>query len=94
MIAYHSPLLLVFRKLADGFIDFFTKKIDKIMVNLIPTHLNQTDAKYIEKNLPTDRQCNTFRMVTEKDVKATITNAPPKNTVNSTQSKQHYSDKG
>ena len=48
------------------------------MVNLIPTHPNQTDAKYIEKNLLTDRQFNTFRMVTEKDVKVTITNAPPK----------------
>ena len=48
------------------------------MVNLIPTHLNQTDAKYIEKNLLTDRQFNTFRMVTEKDVKVTVTNAPPK----------------
>ena len=49
------------QKLADGFIDFFTEKIDKIMVNLIPTHPNQTDAKYIEKNLLTDRQFNTFR---------------------------------
>ena len=66
------------QKLADGFIDFFTEKIDKIMVNLTPTHLNQTDAKYIEKNLLTDRQFNTFRMVTEKDVKVTTTNAPPK----------------
>ena len=46
------------------------------MVNLIPTHPNQTDAKYIEKNLLTDRQFNTFRMVKEKDVKVTITNAP------------------
>ena len=48
------------------------------MVNPIPTHLNQTDAKYIEKNLLTDRQFKTFRMVTGKDVKVTITNAPPK----------------
>ena len=48
------------------------------MVILIPTHLNQKDAKYIEKNLLIDRQFNTFRMVTEKDVKVTITNAPPK----------------
>ena len=64
--------------LPDGFLDFFTKKIDKIMVNLKPTHPNQTDAKYIEKNLLTDRQFNTFRIVTEKDVKVTITNAPPK----------------
>ena len=66
------------QKLAHGFIDFFTEIIDKIKVNLIPTHLNQTDAKYIEKNLLTDRQFNTFRMVTEKDVKVTITNAPLK----------------
>ena len=48
------------------------------MVNLIPTHLNQTEAKYIERNLLTHRQFNTFRMVTEKDVQVTITNAPPK----------------
>ena len=48
------------------------------MVNLISTHLNQTDAKYIEKNLHTDWEFNIFRMVTEKDVKVTITNAPPK----------------
>ena len=48
------------------------------MVNLIPTHLNQTGTKYIENNLLTDRQFNTFRMGTEKDVKVTITNAPLK----------------
>ena len=48
------------------------------MVNLIPTYPNQTNTKYIEKNLLTDRQLNTFRMVTEKDIKVTIMNAPPK----------------
>ena len=48
------------------------------MVNLIPTHLNQKDSKYIEKNLLTSRQFNTFRTVTEEDVKVTITNAPLK----------------
>ena len=48
------------------------------MVNLIPTHPNQTDAKYTKKNLLTDRQFNTFSMVIEKDVKVTITHAPPK----------------
>ena len=69
------PLSTSVQKLVDGFIDFFTDKIDKITVNLIPTHLTQTDAKYIEKNLLTDRQFNTFKTVTEKDVKVTITNA-------------------
>ena len=58
--------------------DFFTEKIDKIMVNLIPTHPNKTDAKYIEKNLLTNGQFNTFRTMTEEDVKVTITNAPLK----------------
>ena len=66
------------QKLANGFIDFFTEKMYKIMVNLIPTHPNQTDAKYSEKSLLTDRQFNTFRMVTEKDVKVPITNVPPR----------------
>ena len=46
MIASHPPTTSV-QKLADGFIDFFTEKIDKIMLNLIPTHPNQTDEKYI-----------------------------------------------
>ena len=77
MIAYQTPITSV-QKLADGFMDFFMEKIDKIMVNLIPNHLNQMDAKYIENNLLTNRQFNTFRTVTEEDVKVTITNAPPK----------------
>ena len=63
------------------------------MVNLIPTHPNQTDAKYIERNLLTDKQFKTFRMVTEKDVKETITNAPPKHCELDPNPKQHYSDK-
>ena len=66
------------QKLADGFIGIFTEKIDKIMVNLIPTHPNQKDAKHIEKNSLTNRQFNTFRTVKEEDVKVTITNVPLK----------------
>ena len=49
------------------------------MVNLIPIHPDQTDLKYIEKNLCTSRQFNTFRTVTEEDVKAAIRDAPLKN---------------
>ena len=45
---------------------------------MIPSHPNQTDSKYIGKNLLTNRQFNTFRTVTEEDVKVTITNGPPK----------------
>ena len=48
------------------------------MVNLIPIHPNQTDAKYVEKNLLTNRQFNTFKTVMEEDVEVTITNAPLK----------------
>ena len=76
------PPLTNVQKLAGGFIDFFTEKIDKIMVNLIPTHPNQTDAKYIQKNLLTDRQFNTFKTMTEEDVKVK-SQMPHQNTVNS-----------
>ena len=48
------------------------------MVNLIPTHPHQTDSNYIEKNLLTGREFNTFRTVAEEDVKAAIREAPPK----------------
>ena len=64
--------------LADDFIDFFTENIDKIMVNLIPAYLDQTDSKYIEKNLLSSRQFNTFRTVMEEDVKVAIRDAPSK----------------
>ena len=48
------------------------------MINLIPPHLDQTDSKYVEKNLLTGRQFNIFRTVTEEDVKAAIRDAPLK----------------
>ena len=66
------------KDLADGSIDFFTEKIDKIMVNLIPTQLDQMNLKYFEKTLLISRQFNTFRTVTKEDVKAAIRDAPLK----------------
>ena len=48
------------------------------MVNLIPTQPNQMNSKYLEKNLHIGRQFNTFRTVTEEDVKAAIRDAPSK----------------
>ena len=47
------------------------------MVNLIPTHPDQTASKYIEKNSLISRQFSTFRTVTEEDVKAAIIDAQP-----------------